>query len=94
MLVHVDITSPTLPPSFSPSPSSLSPFFFSFLFSTLPPPSSPPSSPPSLTPRATSPGKLLQYTVEDGHHVRAGKPYAEIEVMKMVTTLITMESGM
>ena len=45
-------------------------------------------------PRATSPGKLLQYTVEDGHHVSAGKPYAEIEVMKMVTTLVTMESGM
>ena len=50
---------------------------------------------PSLPlPRATSPGKLLQYTVEDGHHVSAGKPYAEIEVMKMVTTLVTMESGM
>lgn len=49
---------------------------------------------PSSSHRATSPGKLLQYTVEDGHHVSAGKPYAEIEVMKMVTTLVTMESGM
>ena len=85
VLVHVDITSPTYPPSSSLSPSPVSSF----------PLHLPPSPlPPSLTSRATSPGKLLQYTVEDGHHVSAGKPYAEIEVMKMVTTLVTMESGM
>ena len=43
--------------------------------------------------RATSPGKLLHYLVDEGCHVDAGKPYAEIEVMKMVTTLCTTESG-
>ena len=78
VLVHVNITFLLLP---SPPPLS-------------PPPPSPSTLPASLTSRATSPGKLLQYTVEDGHHVSAGKPYAEIEVMKMVTTLVTMESGM
>ena len=30
--------------------------------------------------RATSPGKLLQYLVEDGCHINAKEPYAEIEV--------------
>ena len=44
--------------------------------------------------RSNSPGKLLQYLVEDGCHVDANKPYAEIEVMKMVTTLSTKEAGM
>ena len=29
---------------------------------------------------ATSPGKLLQYLVEDGSHIDAKQPYAEIEV--------------
>ena len=29
---------------------------------------------------ATSPGKLLQYLVEDGCHINAKEPYAEIEV--------------
>ena len=29
---------------------------------------------------ATSPGKLLQYLVEDGCHIDAKEPYAEIEV--------------
>ena len=43
--------------------------------------------------RSNSPGKLLHYLVEDGCHVDANKPYAEIEVMKMVTTLCTRESG-
>lgn len=43
--------------------------------------------------RATSPGKLLQYLVEDGCHINAKEPYAEIEVMKMVTYLCTQESG-
>lgn len=31
--------------------------------------------------RSPSAGKLLQYTVEDGGHVTAGYPYAEIEVI-------------
>ena len=44
--------------------------------------------------RSTSPGKLLKYTMEDGEHVSAGQPYAEIEVMKMVTNLVAVESGM
>ncbi|KAL5475565.1 hypothetical protein EMCRGX_G025395 [Ephydatia muelleri] len=43
--------------------------------------------------RSSSPGKLLKYTVEDGEHVNAGQAYAEIEVMKMVTNLMTVESG-
>lgn len=30
--------------------------------------------------RSPSPGKLLQYIVEDGGHVCAGETYAEIEV--------------
>ena len=44
--------------------------------------------------RSNSPGKLLQYLVEDGCHIDSNKPYAEIEVMKMVTTLTTRLSGM
>ncbi|XP_030647474.1 acetyl-CoA carboxylase 2 [Chanos chanos] len=43
--------------------------------------------------RSPSAGKLLQYIVEDGGHVPAGHPYAEIEVMKMVMTLTAQESG-
>uniref|UniRef100_A0A5S6QG58 Acetyl-CoA carboxylase n=1 Tax=Trichuris muris TaxID=70415 RepID=A0A5S6QG58_TRIMR len=43
--------------------------------------------------RSPSAGKLLQYLVEDGAHVFAHTPYAEIEVMKMVMTLTTPESG-
>lgn len=43
--------------------------------------------------RSPSAGKLLQYLVEDGGHVFAGEPYAEIEVMKMVMTLTVQESG-
>ncbi|XP_047674506.1 acetyl-CoA carboxylase 2 isoform X2 [Tachysurus fulvidraco] len=43
--------------------------------------------------RSPSAGKLLQYLVEDGGHVTAGYPYAEIEVMKMVMTLTVQESG-
>lgn len=31
--------------------------------------------------RSPSAGKLLQYMVEDGEHVTAGYPYAEIEVI-------------
>ncbi|KAM6965705.1 acetyl-CoA carboxylase 2 [Aplochiton taeniatus] len=43
--------------------------------------------------RSPSAGKLLQYLVEDGGHICAGHPYAEIEVMKMVMTLTVQESG-
>ncbi|XP_073438704.1 acetyl-CoA carboxylase 2 isoform X1 [Dendrobates tinctorius] len=43
--------------------------------------------------RSPSTGKLLQYTVEDGSHVNAGDCFAEIEVMKMVMTLLVQESG-
>jgi len=35
----------------------------------------------------------LQFLVEDGSHVYSGQAYAEIEVMKMVMTLTTQESG-
>lgn len=31
--------------------------------------------------RSPSAGKLLQYAVEDGEHMMAGYPYAEIEVI-------------
>ena len=34
-----------------------------------------------------STGKLMKFLVNDGEHVNAGDAYAEIEVMKMVTTL-------
>nr|CAD7573681.1 unnamed protein product [Timema californicum] len=47
---------------------------------------------PSLL-RSLSAGKLVNYLVEDGGHVNAGQPYAEIEVMKMVMTLTANESG-
>lgn len=30
--------------------------------------------------RSPSAGKLLQYIIEDGSHIKAGEPYAEIEV--------------
>lgn len=43
--------------------------------------------------RSPSTGKLLQFLVEDGGHVYQGQAYAEIEVMKMVMTLTTQESG-
>lgn len=43
--------------------------------------------------RSPSTGKLLQFLVEDGAHVYSGQAYAEIEVMKMVMTLTTQESG-
>ncbi|XP_046904010.1 acetyl-CoA carboxylase isoform X3 [Hypomesus transpacificus] len=43
--------------------------------------------------RSPSAGKLLQYIVEDGGHICAGQPYAEIEVMKMVMTLTVEQSG-
>nr|QLI61955.1 acetyl-CoA carboxylase 2 [Streltzoviella insularis] len=43
--------------------------------------------------RAPSAGKLINTLVEDGGHVDKGQPYAEIEVMKMVMTLSSPESG-
>ena len=42
---------------------------------------------------APSTGKLVRFLVEDGAHVAADKPYAEIEVMKMVMTLLAPASG-
>ncbi|KPJ19676.1 Acetyl-CoA carboxylase 2 [Papilio machaon] len=43
--------------------------------------------------RAPSAGKLINTLVEDGGHVDKGQPYAEIEVMKMVMTLMAPEAG-
>lgn len=40
-----------------------------------------------------STGKLLKFLMNDGDHVKSGDPYAEIEVMKMVTTLNVKETG-
>lgn len=44
--------------------------------------------------RTPSPGKLVKFLVENGDHVAAGQPYAEIEVMKMQMPLIAQESGL
>ncbi|XP_065319258.1 acetyl-CoA carboxylase-like isoform X2 [Gordionus sp. m RMFG-2023] len=43
--------------------------------------------------RAVSPGKLLEYCVEDGSFVTIGQVFAQIEVMKMVVSLKVEESG-
>jgi acetyl-CoA carboxylase/biotin carboxylase 1 len=43
--------------------------------------------------RTPSPGKLVKYLVEDGEHIQAGQPYAEVEVMKMCMPLIAGEDG-
>jgi acetyl-CoA carboxylase/biotin carboxylase 1 len=43
--------------------------------------------------RTPSPGKLVKYLVENGEHVSAGQPYAEVEVMKMCMPLIAQENG-
>ena len=43
--------------------------------------------------RTPSPGKLVKFTVDNGDHVKAGKPYAEVEVMKMYMPLIAAEDG-
>uniref|UniRef100_A0A8C4U5W6 acetyl-CoA carboxylase n=1 Tax=Falco tinnunculus TaxID=100819 RepID=A0A8C4U5W6_FALTI len=43
--------------------------------------------------RSPSAGKLLQYTVEDGGHVAEGNVFAEIEVMKIIMTLMVEEAG-
>uniref|UniRef100_A0A7S0X6J4 Acetyl-CoA carboxylase n=2 Tax=Mantoniella antarctica TaxID=81844 RepID=A0A7S0X6J4_9CHLO len=39
-------------------------------------------------------GKLIRFLQSDGGEVVAGKPYAEVEAMKMVMPLIATESGM
>jgi acetyl-CoA carboxylase/biotin carboxylase 1 len=44
--------------------------------------------------RTPSPGKLVKFTVENGEHVKAGQPFAEVEVMKMYMPLIAQEDGM
>ena len=43
--------------------------------------------------RTPSPGKLVKYLIEDGEHIQAGQPYAEVEVMKMCMPLIAGEDG-
>ncbi|GAV27655.1 acetyl-CoA carboxylase [Pichia membranifaciens] len=43
--------------------------------------------------RTPSPGKLIKYLVEDGEHIDAGQPFAEVEVMKMCMPLIATENG-
>ncbi|CAH7671288.1 acetyl-CoA carboxylase [Phakopsora pachyrhizi] len=43
--------------------------------------------------RSPSPGKLVRFLVESGEHVKAGQPYAEIEVMKMYMPLVASEDG-
>ena len=42
---------------------------------------------------AISTGKLVRYLVEDGEHIAADAPYAEVEVMKMVMTLLAPAAG-
>lgn len=43
--------------------------------------------------RTPSPGKLVKFLVENGEHVKAGQPYAEVEVMKMYMPLLATEDG-
>lgn len=40
-----------------------------------------------------SPGKLVRQLVQDGEHVVEGQPFAEIEVMKMIQTILSPASG-
>ncbi|KAF2367472.1 Biotin carboxylase-like N-terminal domain [Trinorchestia longiramus] len=49
-------------------------------------------SDPSML-RSSAPGKLLSFLQEDGAHLTAGSPYAEIESMKMVLMLTVGASG-
>ncbi|PRW58200.1 acetyl- carboxylase 1-like isoform A [Chlorella sorokiniana] len=42
---------------------------------------------------AISTGKLVRYLVDDGGHIAADAPYAEVEVMKMMMTLLAPASG-
>jgi len=43
--------------------------------------------------RTATPSKLVRYLVEDGTHLNAGAPFAEVEVMKMYMPLTTQNSG-
>ena len=43
--------------------------------------------------RTPSPGKLVKFTVDNGEHVKAGQPFAEVEVMKMYMPLLAQEDG-
>ncbi|KDQ18913.1 hypothetical protein BOTBODRAFT_28387 [Botryobasidium botryosum FD-172 SS1] len=43
--------------------------------------------------RSPSPGKLVRFLVDSGDHIKAGEPYAEIEVMKMYMPLVATEDG-
>jgi acetyl-CoA carboxylase/biotin carboxylase 1 len=43
--------------------------------------------------RTPSPGKLVKFTVDNGEHVKAGEPFAEVEVMKMYMPLLAQEDG-
>ncbi|KAL2915487.1 acetyl-coenzyme-A carboxylase [Polyrhizophydium stewartii] len=43
--------------------------------------------------RSPSPGKLVRFLVDDGHHLKSGEAFAEIEVMKMYMPLLASESG-
>ncbi|KAI9795335.1 MAG: acetyl-coenzyme-A carboxylase [Piccolia ochrophora] len=43
--------------------------------------------------RTPSPGKLVKFTVDNGEHVKAGQPFAEVEVMKMYMPLVAQEDG-
>lgn len=43
--------------------------------------------------RSPSAGKLINLLVENQEHVKKGQVYAEIEVMKMVMTLSSLEAG-
>ena len=44
--------------------------------------------------RATSPGKLIKYSVQDGERVGKGEEYCVIEVMKMSMSLHSREAGL
>jgi acetyl-CoA carboxylase / biotin carboxylase 1 len=43
--------------------------------------------------RTPSPGKLVKFTVDNGSHIKAGEPFAEVEVMKMYMPLLAQEDG-
>ena len=43
--------------------------------------------------RTPSPGKLVKFLVDNGAHIEAGKPFAEVEVMKMYMPLLAQEAG-
>ena len=43
--------------------------------------------------RLTTSGKLVRYLVEDGSHLTAGSPFAEMEVMKMYLPVAVQEAG-